>query len=129
MNIVIDKEINFFISVLIWLTYKYFFIFQNYFMLTSSMDKTVRLWHISRKECLCIFQHMDFVTAIAFHPKVNSSYFLIYFSFFWSKILFIKWIYTLISLNEIIKMLKIILLNCVLNKCMFLNLINFIISL
>ena len=20
------------------------------------MDKTVRLWHISRKECLCVFQ-------------------------------------------------------------------------
>ena len=47
-----------------------FMILQNYFMLTSSMDKTVRLWHISRKECLCIFKHVDFVTAIAFHPKV-----------------------------------------------------------
>ena len=35
------------------------------------MDKTVRLWHISRRECLCCFQHIDFVTAIAFHPKVT----------------------------------------------------------
>ena len=43
---------------------------QNYFILSSSMDKTVRLWHISRRECLCCFQHIDFVTAIAFHPKV-----------------------------------------------------------
>ena len=34
------------------------------------MDKTVRLWHVSRRECLCCFQHIDFVTAIAFHPKV-----------------------------------------------------------
>ena len=34
------------------------------------MDKTVRLWHISRRECLCAFQHIDFVTAIVFHPKV-----------------------------------------------------------
>lgn len=42
---------------------------KNYFVLSSSMDKTVRLWHISRKECLCCFQHIDFVTAICFHPK------------------------------------------------------------
>mgnify|MGYP002477707072 CR=1 FL=1 len=33
------------------------------------MDKTVRLWHVSRNECLCAFQHLDFVTSIAFHPK------------------------------------------------------------
>jgi WD40 repeat protein len=33
------------------------------------MDKTVRLWHISRDECLCAFQHLDFVTSIAFHPR------------------------------------------------------------
>ncbi|RHZ87168.1 hypothetical protein Glove_40g51 [Diversispora epigaea] len=42
---------------------------KNNFLLSSSMDKTVRLWHITRKECLCCFQHTDFVTAIAFHPK------------------------------------------------------------
>lgn len=33
------------------------------------MDKTVRLWHISRTECLCCFQHGDFVTSIKFHPR------------------------------------------------------------
>ena len=48
---------------------------KNFFILTSSMDKTVRLWHISRKECLCVFQHIDFVTAIAFHPR-NDQFFL-----------------------------------------------------
>ncbi|KAF0304526.1 WD repeat-containing protein 44 [Amphibalanus amphitrite] len=48
---------------------------KNYFILSSSMDKTVRLWHISRKECLCCFQHIEFVTAIAFHPK-DDRYFL-----------------------------------------------------
>ena len=42
---------------------------KNDFLLSSSMDKTVRLWHVSRKECLCIFQHADFVTSVAFHPK------------------------------------------------------------
>ena len=31
----------------------------------------MRLWHISRRECLCCFQHIDFVTAIAFHPRVS----------------------------------------------------------
>eukprot|EP00095_Tigriopus_kingsejongensis_P010859 maker-scaffold592_size129239-snap-gene-0.21 protein:Tk10859 transcript:maker-scaffold592_size129239-snap-gene-0.21-mRNA-1 annotation:"wd repeat-containing protein 44-like" len=48
---------------------------KNYFILTSSMDKTVRLWHISRRECLCCFQHIDFVTALAFHPR-NDQFFL-----------------------------------------------------
>ena len=33
------------------------------------MDKTVRLWHVSRKECLCCFKHSDFVTSIQFHPR------------------------------------------------------------
>ncbi|XP_050437518.1 WD repeat-containing protein 44 [Adelges cooleyi] len=48
---------------------------KNYFVLSSSMDKTVRLWHISRRECLCCFQHIDFVTAICFHPR-DDRYFL-----------------------------------------------------
>ncbi|KAH8144942.1 uncharacterized protein LAJ45_11063 [Morchella importuna] len=42
---------------------------KNNFLLSSSMDKTVRLWHVSRNECLCCFQHSDFVTAICFHPR------------------------------------------------------------
>jgi WD40 repeat protein len=32
------------------------------------MDKTVRLWHISRDENLCTFKHSDFVPSIQFHP-------------------------------------------------------------
>ncbi|CAH2085188.1 unnamed protein product [Euphydryas editha] len=48
---------------------------KNNFILSSSMDKTVRLWHISRAECLCCFQHIDFVTAIVFHPR-DDRYFL-----------------------------------------------------
>lgn len=29
----------------------------------------MRLWHISRSECLCAFKHSDFVTSIQFHPR------------------------------------------------------------
>ena len=42
---------------------------KNNFLLSSSMDRTVRLWHMSRPECLCTFKHNDFVTSIAFHPR------------------------------------------------------------
>ncbi|KAK0719051.1 hypothetical protein B0T21DRAFT_295343 [Apiosordaria backusii] len=42
---------------------------KNNFLLSSSMDKTVRLWHLSRKESLCTFKHKDFVTRLAFHPR------------------------------------------------------------
>ena len=42
---------------------------KNNFLLSSSMDKDVRLWHVTRDECLCTFKHSDFVTSIAFHPK------------------------------------------------------------
>ena len=33
------------------------------------MDTTVRLWHVTRNECLCCFQHSDMVTSVAFHPR------------------------------------------------------------
>jgi len=42
---------------------------RNNFLVSSSMDKTVRLWHLNRKECLACFQHQDFVTSIRFHPS------------------------------------------------------------
>ncbi|KAH6612302.1 hypothetical protein B0J18DRAFT_80649 [Chaetomium sp. MPI-SDFR-AT-0129] len=42
---------------------------KNNFLLSSSMDKTVRLWHMSRNEALCTFKHKDFVTRLAFHPR------------------------------------------------------------
>ncbi|KAL6894783.1 WD40-repeat-containing domain protein [Trichoderma evansii] len=41
---------------------------KNNFLLSTSMDKTVRLWHISRDECLATFTHHDLVTSVAFHP-------------------------------------------------------------
>ncbi|KLJ06044.1 hypothetical protein EMPG_10524 [Blastomyces silverae] len=42
---------------------------KNNFLLSTSMDKTVRLWHVTRNECLCCFKHNDFVTSVRFHPQ------------------------------------------------------------
>lgn len=44
-------------------------------LLSSSMDKTVRLWHLSSKSCLRIFSHIDYVTCIQFNP-VDDKYFI-----------------------------------------------------
>uniref|UniRef100_A0A915DG97 WD repeat-containing protein 44 n=1 Tax=Ditylenchus dipsaci TaxID=166011 RepID=A0A915DG97_9BILA len=48
---------------------------RNYFILSSSIDRSVKLWHLTRNECLCCFQHMDIVTCIAFMPK-DDRYFI-----------------------------------------------------
>jgi WD40 repeat protein len=46
------------------------------FLLSASLDKTVRLWHMSRPEApLHLFQHADMVTCVDFHPT-NDSYFV-----------------------------------------------------
>lgn len=42
---------------------------KNNFLMSSSMDKTVRLWHLKRSESIAAFLHPDFVTSIAFHPE------------------------------------------------------------
>ncbi|QDS77104.1 hypothetical protein FKW77_000794 [Venturia effusa] len=42
---------------------------KNNFLLSASADKTVRLWHISRSECLCTFKHTEYVYSVQFHPK------------------------------------------------------------
>ncbi|KAL8171898.1 hypothetical protein V2J09_023702 [Rumex salicifolius] len=44
-------------------------------LLSSSMDKTVRLWSMSSKTCLKIFSHIDYVTCIQFNP-VDDRYFI-----------------------------------------------------
>lgn len=38
------------------------------FLLTASLDKTVRLWHVSKKASLKTFAHASFVTSVSFHP-------------------------------------------------------------
>ncbi|KAJ1855059.1 hypothetical protein GGH12_001779 [Coemansia sp. RSA 1822] len=42
---------------------------KNGFLLSASMDRTVRLWHPHRPECLCTFRHRDIVTSVAFNPR------------------------------------------------------------
>ncbi|TKY60413.1 WD repeat-containing protein 44 [Spatholobus suberectus] len=37
-------------------------------LLSSSMDKTVRLWQIGCNQCLNVFHHNDYVTCIQFNP-------------------------------------------------------------
>ncbi|KAK9055506.1 hypothetical protein SSX86_026589 [Deinandra increscens subsp. villosa] len=44
-------------------------------LLSSSMDKTVRLWDIETKNCLRIFSHTDYVTCIQFNPA-DDDYFI-----------------------------------------------------
>ncbi|XP_010238654.3 uncharacterized protein LOC100842788 isoform X2 [Brachypodium distachyon] len=44
-------------------------------LLSSSMDKTVRLWDTTSKGCLKTFSHSDYVTTIQFNP-VDDRYFI-----------------------------------------------------
>ncbi|KAL0426328.1 UNVERIFIED_CONTAM: WD repeat-containing protein 44 [Sesamum latifolium] len=44
-------------------------------LLSSSMDKTVRMWDLETKSCVKMFAHNDYVTCIQFNP-VDDDYFL-----------------------------------------------------
>ncbi|XP_019462813.1 PREDICTED: WD repeat-containing protein 44-like [Lupinus angustifolius] len=44
-------------------------------LLSSSMDKTVRLWQIGCNHCLSVFHHNDYVTCVQFNP-VDDKYFI-----------------------------------------------------
>ncbi|XP_062226239.1 uncharacterized protein LOC133924630 [Phragmites australis] len=48
---------------------------KSQYLLSSSMDKTVKLWHISSASCLKTFSHSDYVTCIQFNP-VDDRYFI-----------------------------------------------------
>lgn len=41
---------------------------KNNFLLSASLDGTIRLWHPSSKTCLRRLLHGDMVTSVAFHP-------------------------------------------------------------
>ncbi|CAA7021217.1 unnamed protein product [Microthlaspi erraticum] len=44
-------------------------------VLSSSMDKTVRLWDIETQSCLKLFAHNDYVTCVQFNP-LDEDYFI-----------------------------------------------------
>ncbi|KAM4117310.1 hypothetical protein ACB094_02G114100 [Castanea mollissima] len=44
-------------------------------LLSSSKDKTVRLWQVGCDECLNVFRHNDYVTCVQFDP-VDDNYFI-----------------------------------------------------
>ncbi|KAI0500019.1 hypothetical protein KFK09_018227 [Dendrobium nobile] len=48
---------------------------KSQYLLSSSMDMTVRLWHLSSNSCLKIFSHSDYVTCIQFNP-IDERYFI-----------------------------------------------------
>ncbi|EOA13047.1 hypothetical protein CARUB_v10026048mg [Capsella rubella] len=45
------------------------------YLLSASMDKTVRLWKVGSNDCLGVFPHNSYVTSIQFNP-VNENYFM-----------------------------------------------------
>ncbi|XVE64639.1 hypothetical protein DITRI_Ditri07aG0116600 [Diplodiscus trichospermus] len=45
------------------------------FLLSSSVDKTVRLWQVGYDSCLRVFSHNNYVTSVAFNP-VDDNYFI-----------------------------------------------------
>ncbi|KAG8043937.1 hypothetical protein GUJ93_ZPchr0458g22789 [Zizania palustris] len=48
---------------------------KSQYLLSSSMDKTVRLWDITTSTCLKTFSHTDYVTCIQFNP-VDDNFFI-----------------------------------------------------
>ncbi|KAJ3681084.1 hypothetical protein LUZ60_015573 [Juncus effusus] len=45
------------------------------YILSSSMDKTVRLWDVESKTCVKMFAHNDYVTCVQFNP-IDENYFI-----------------------------------------------------
>ncbi|PPS06142.1 hypothetical protein GOBAR_AA14501 [Gossypium barbadense] len=43
-------------------------------LLSSSMDKTVRLWDLESKSCIKVFAHSDYVTCIHFNPSDDNHF-------------------------------------------------------
>ena len=41
---------------------------KSHFILSASADHNVRLWHVTRGDCLQVFRHPDIATSIDFHP-------------------------------------------------------------
>ena len=39
------------------------------FLISASLDCSVRLWHLNDPGCLCVFKHKDMVTSVDFYPE------------------------------------------------------------
>ncbi|XP_076881426.1 uncharacterized protein LOC143529539 [Bidens hawaiensis] len=48
---------------------------KNGYLLSSSVDKTVRMWKLGHHECLNVFTHNNYVTCVEFNP-VDDNYFI-----------------------------------------------------
>ncbi|KAM5557717.1 hypothetical protein ABKV19_024860 [Rosa sericea] len=48
---------------------------RNNYLLSSSVDKTVRLWQVGCTDCLKVFAHSNYVTCVQFNP-VDDNYFI-----------------------------------------------------
>ncbi|CAL9008898.1 unnamed protein product [Prunus brigantina] len=48
---------------------------RNNYLLSSSVDKTVRLWQVGCDHCLKVFSHSNYVTCVQFNP-VDDNYFI-----------------------------------------------------
>ncbi|KAL5738638.1 hypothetical protein ACOSP7_031399 [Xanthoceras sorbifolium] len=47
----------------------------NNYLLSSSVDKTVRLWQVGNDLCIRVFSHSNYVTSVQFNP-VDDNYFI-----------------------------------------------------
>ncbi|KAL6132210.1 PREDICTED: WD repeat-containing protein 44-like [Fragaria vesca subsp. vesca] len=48
---------------------------RNNYLLSSSVDKTVRLWQVGCTDCVKVFAHSNYVTCVQFNP-VDDNYFI-----------------------------------------------------
>ncbi|XP_050945946.1 uncharacterized protein LOC103482983 isoform X1 [Cucumis melo] len=48
---------------------------KNNYLLSSSIDKTVRLWRLGSDDCLGVFSHSNYVTCVHFNP-MDENYFI-----------------------------------------------------
>lgn len=54
----------------------------NDFIISTSKDKTIRIWNISNGKCIRKFEELNVIcTCCCFHP-INSNFFFVLFYFF-----------------------------------------------
>ena len=51
----------------------------NNFLYSLSLDKSVRVWHVTRNQCLAVFQHSDYVNTISVLPTCDKFFITVTF--------------------------------------------------